>query len=91
MSAPRTPSADNAEKSRSSKKRESHALQHAGERLAALSPVEWAALDLPEELQQSFRDLRRMSGREARRRQMQYIGRLMRETGWNPPEGRPAP
>jgi ribosome-associated protein len=68
-------------KSRSQKKRESAALQQAGERLARLSPAEWADLDLPEELSAALCELRGMRTREARRRQMQYIGRLMRGIG----------
>jgi ribosome-associated protein len=74
------PEERNEEKSRSRKKRESTALQLAGEKLAALAPTELAALDLPEDLAAAISDLRKMRTRESRRRQMQYIGRLMRET-----------
>jgi len=70
---------EQAEKSRSCKKRESTALQKRGEELAALGPGMWKTLPLPEGLFDALRDMQRMKSREARRRQMQYIGRLMRE------------
>lgn len=66
-------------KSRSQKKRESTADQRLGERLAALAPPQLAGLGLAPDLENAFTDLARMKSHEARRRQMQYIGRLMRE------------
>ncbi len=68
------------DKSRSQKKRESSALQKKGEELAALGPGTWKLLPLPELLAEALRELQGMKNHEARRRQMQYIGRLMRET-----------
>jgi Uncharacterized protein conserved in bacteria len=75
------PSADEeyGGKSRSRKKRESTALQQRGEELAALSPAVWKTLPLPPELAGALDDTRSMKTHEARRRHMQYIGRLMRE------------
>ena len=70
---------ERAEKSRSRKKRESTALQKRGEFLAALGPGVWKTLPLPEGLLKALSDAQRMKSHEARRRQMQYIGRLMRE------------
>jgi len=70
---------EHTEKSRSCKKRESTALQKRGEELAALGPGTWKALPLPEGLCEALYDIGRMKSHEARRRQMQYIGRLMRE------------
>jgi len=67
------------EKSRSCKKRESTALQKRGEALAALGPGAWKTLPLPEGLFEALNDMPRMKSHEAKRRQMQYIGRLMRE------------
>ena len=66
-------------KSRSQKKRESTALQNTGEELAALSPAQLAEFGLGEELREALLNLHRIKKYEARRRQMQYIGRLMRE------------
>ncbi|MBR4422928.1 MAG: DUF615 domain-containing protein [Mailhella sp.] len=65
--------------SRSQKKRESLALQEIGERLAALPLSRLAELPLPPALRDALEDCARMGSRGARRRQLQYIGRLMRE------------
>ena len=65
-------------KSRSQKKRESTADQRLGESLAALAPSQLSEFALAPELESAFTDLRQMKSHEARRRQMQYIGRLMR-------------
>ncbi|MCL1939846.1 MAG: DUF615 domain-containing protein [Desulfovibrionaceae bacterium] len=67
------------DKSRSLKKRESTALQKRGEELAALGPGVWKTLPLPAGLFEALHDFRSMKNHEAGRRQMQYIGRLMRE------------
>jgi ribosome-associated protein len=56
-----------------------HALQHLGEALVALNGERLAALDLPESLREAVDQARRLKGFEERRRQMQYIGRLMRD------------
>lgn len=71
-------------KSRSQKKRDMTALQNLGERLAELSREELRPLDLPRDLLTALDDLRRMTGHEARRRQTQFIGRLMREVDPEP-------
>lgn len=68
------------DKSRSQKKRESTALQEAGEAMAALSPAGRASLQLPPDLAAALADWQHMKTHEARRRQMQYIGRLLRES-----------
>ncbi len=65
--------------SRSQRKRESTALQRLAEELARLAPSEWERLPLTEDLLSALRDLRRIRDHEGRRRQMQYLGRLMRE------------
>ncbi|WP_418764870.1 ribosome biogenesis factor YjgA [Mailhella sp.] len=65
--------------SRSQKKRDSSALQEVGERLAKIPAVKRARLPLPPDLKEGLDEYDRLSGFEARRRQLQYIGRLMRE------------
>lgn len=65
--------------SRSQRKRDSAALQELGKDLSALPMSELEQLDLAPDLLTAFRELRRITSREAKRRQMQYIGRLMRE------------
>lgn len=67
-------------KSRSQKKRESTAVQKLGEALAALGEGDLKKLDVPPDLAEALRDWRNFPGHEAKRRQMQYIGRLMRDT-----------
>ena len=58
-----------------------HALQDLGEALVKLSSERLTKIDIPESLREAVRDAQRMTKRnEALRRQMQYIGRLMRDT-----------
>ncbi|ATE60849.1 ribosome biogenesis factor YjgA [Thauera sinica] len=64
--------------SKTSLKREMHALQDLGEQLVALSPERLRKVPLPEPLYEAIRDAQRFK-MEARRRQMQYIGKLMRK------------
>ena len=64
--------------SKSQRKRDMHALQDLGERLVDLPTERLSRLDLPEELRSAVREARRITSHEGRRRQMQYIGRLMR-------------
>lgn len=68
-----------AQPSRSQKKRDSTALQALGEELTRLSPAQWEKLPLTPELDEALRLMSRLSDREGRRRQLQYIGRCMRE------------
>lgn len=64
--------------SRSAKKRECHALQALGETLTRLAPTDWQQLDLPPDLLEALHLHGRIRDREGKRRQLQYIGRLMR-------------
>ncbi|CAM3755816.1 ribosome biogenesis factor YjgA [Rheinheimera salexigens] len=67
-------------KSKSQIKREMHALQDLGEELVALSPAARAKLPLDEELLDALELADRLSKkREALRRHIQFIGRLMRD------------
>ncbi|MGE9984487.1 ribosome biogenesis factor YjgA [Desulfovibrio sp. SGI.169] len=70
--------------SRSAKKRQSLALQKLGEELSRLAPAELRDLDLSPELAEALAMHARIRDHEGRRRQMQYIGRLMRETDAEP-------
>lgn len=72
--------------SRSARKRRSAALQTLGEELAALDPAARATLPLTPDLEEAFRLLDRIRDKEGRRRQRQYIGRLMREVDAEPLE-----
>lgn len=64
------------------------ALQDLGEALVGLSPSRLAALALPERLADAVAAAGRLTRREARRRQLQYIGRLMRDVDPAPIEAR---
>ncbi|MEG2140134.1 MAG: ribosome biogenesis factor YjgA [Bilophila sp.] len=65
--------------SRSQKKRDSTALQNMGEELSALSPSVLAKMPVTQSIRDAVREWQKVASHEGRRRQMQYIGRLMRE------------
>ncbi len=67
--------------SRTKRKNDDLALQELGEALVAVSEDKLAQLDLPERLSDAIKQARGISKFGALRRQMQYIGRLMREEG----------
>ena len=56
-----------------------HALQDLGEELVALSKERLEEIELPEKLLDAIREAKRLNSFGAQRRQMQYIGKLMRE------------
>ena len=64
--------------SRSQRKRDSAALQDLAEKLTRLAPGQWRDLPLTPDLLEALQQWRRIHDREARRRQLQYLGRLMR-------------
>lgn len=66
------------EKSRTRIKKDDRKLQVLGERLLTLSDSQLAGIDIPQELIDAVVDARRFGAREARHRQVQYIGALMR-------------
>lgn len=59
-------------------------LQELGAALIELPPARLDAMELPEALRRAVVDARRISSHGARRRQLQYIGRLMREVDAEP-------
>ena len=65
--------------SKSQLKREMTALQDLGAELAALPKERLAKIEMPERLSDALLDAQRFTKHEARRRQMQFIGKLMRE------------
>lgn len=64
--------------SKSQRKRDMHALQELGERLAELPVSRLGPLGLPEELLDAIALAKKITAHEGRRRQMQLIGKLMR-------------
>jgi len=71
-------SADAGRPSKTQMKTRSHALQALGQQLAALSDAALDAIDMPEPLRDAVIEFRRTKSHEGRRRQMQYVGKLMR-------------
>jgi ribosome-associated protein len=65
--------------SKSQRKREMTALQDLGGELVALSKERLAKIDMPERLRDALLEAQRITSHEARRRQMQYIGKIMRD------------
>ena len=65
-------------KSRTRKKKEDRALQRLGEQLVALPSGQLETMELPEELLAAIEFARKIRKHGARRRQIQYIGALMR-------------
>ena len=64
--------------SKSARKRAMTELQDLGKELVALSVDQIKKIDLPEDLRTAVRDAKRITQHEAHRRQLQYIGKLMR-------------
>ncbi len=69
---------DPSRPSKTQRKRDSHALQALGESLLDLPDIRLDSLGLPEILVDALRETRRITSHEARRRQLQRIGKLMR-------------
>jgi ribosome-associated protein len=70
--------------SKTRRKREMLELQTLGATLAALPEAQLERIALPEELREAVVQARRIRSHEAKRRQMQYVGRLMREVDSEP-------
>jgi ribosome-associated protein len=78
--------ADASAPSKTRRKHAMHALQDLGEALVALDPRKLAELELPERLVDALVQARGIRAHEGRRRQMQYIGKLMRDVDPAPVE-----
>lgn len=64
--------------SKTRRKKDMLELQDLGAQLVELNEQQLALMQLPESLREAVGEARRLSKHEARRRQLQYIGRLMR-------------
>lgn len=64
--------------SKTQRKKAMLALQELGAELVTLNEDQLAGMRLPERLQEAVAAAKRIAGFEARRRQLQYIGKLMR-------------
>jgi len=65
--------------SKSHLKREMTALQVLGDELAGLSKDGLKKVPMPEKLNDAIREARRITSHEGRRRQIQYVGKVMRQ------------
>ena len=65
--------------SKSQRKRDMAALQDLGTQLVTLNADQLAQIELPERVYEAIADAQRIRDFEGRRRQMQFIGKLMRE------------
>ncbi|WP_111495735.1 MULTISPECIES: ribosome biogenesis factor YjgA [Marinobacter] len=65
-------------KSKSELKREMHALQAIGKQLLALTPEQAEALPISDTLRAAIEESRRIRQNEAKRRHLQYVGKVMR-------------
>jgi ribosome-associated protein len=70
--------------SKTRRKKAMHALQDLGAKLVGLEPSKLEALGLPERLADAIAQARSITKHEARRRQLQYVGRLMRDVDPEP-------
>lgn len=72
--------------SKSQLKRESEALQKLGEELVELPASKLAKIPMPEELADAVELARKITARGGRKRQLQYIGKVMRKIDAEPVE-----
>ena len=70
--------------SKTKQKRAMHELQALGVALVDLTNAQLAGMKLPESLATAIVDARRMTRHEAKRRQLQLIGKLMRTVDAEP-------
>jgi ribosome-associated protein len=70
--------------SKSRRKADAHALQVLGAELVALNRNQLAQVEMPELLRDAVEAAQRITAHEGRRRQLQYIGRLMRNVDAEP-------
>ena len=79
MSAPDTIDASTEPASKSQRKRDMIELQGLGEALVGLPEDQLRRIDLPEALREAVVEARRISAFGALRRQLQFVGKVMRE------------
>ncbi|MAK91636.1 MAG: hypothetical protein CMI03_17495 [Oceanospirillaceae bacterium] len=65
--------------SKSELKRDAERLKVMGKELSEMTPAKWAELPISENLRSALKESQRLKQNEAKRRHLQYIGKLMRE------------
>jgi ribosome-associated protein len=76
--------ADETPISKTQRKKQVHELRDLGVELVELSDEQLAAIALPEALRDAVMEARRITRFGAKRRQLQYIGKLMRQVDPGP-------
>jgi ribosome-associated protein len=79
LDEPPLASAADERPSKTQRKKEMTALQSLGERLVKLNAAQLAQVPLPERLREAITAAQKITAHEARRRQLQYVGKLMRQ------------
>jgi ribosome-associated protein len=74
------------EASKSERKRDATRLQNLGRALTELNAAQLSEVGLPDQLANAIADYHRFSANEAKRRQLQFIGKLMRKVDIGPLE-----
>lgn len=75
---------DQERPSKSQLKRDMHALQELGERLVDLPPSRLSQVEMPQNLRDAIQQARSITARGGRKRQLQFIGKLMRQVDADP-------
>lgn len=75
---PENGAVDDRPPSKSMLKRASHKLQDLGEQLVAMPDARLKSIDMPERLRDALDDYKRTRSFEGKRRQLQYIGKILR-------------
>lgn len=75
---------DDLPKSRTQLKKEDKVQQKLGESLVALTPDQLEGIDMPDVLHEAIQQARETRTHGARRRQLKYVGKLMREIDCEP-------
>lgn len=77
---------DNIPESRTQKKKQAEALQDFGRQLCQLAPNQLATIPCPEHLLKAIQEHNKIKSHGGLRRQMQYIGKLLRSVDIEPLE-----
>lgn len=81
---PHTPDSFDERPSKTELKKQAHELQRLGQALSELPDERLAALAMSDTLLEALRETRRIRSHEGKRRHVQYVGKLMRQTDVEP-------
>lgn len=79
-----TPAAGTERPSKTQLKKTMHELQSLGKELLELSDARLQSISMPDSLRLALQELKRTRSHEGRRRQLQYVGKLMRHADAQP-------